>query len=107
MTEARNAGRKVDFTAYAHPVLAVPCPDCKAAAGVWCKRPSGWKASDFLKDRKTLADNIWEAQGDPPIIRTETGFAYGERPAPSSERQRGAGKGRRRPGERKDGFERA
>lgn len=27
-----------------HPVLAVPCPDCGAERGIWCKRPSGHRA---------------------------------------------------------------
>ena len=55
-----------DFLAYRHPVLAVPCPDCQAAAGAWCKRPSGHKASDLHKARKTAADEVWIAAGRPP-----------------------------------------
>lgn len=48
-----------DFTAYAHPVLAVACPDCQAGTGQWCKRPSGHKASDFHRARKETADRVF------------------------------------------------
>lgn len=48
-----------DFSAHAHPVLAVPCPDCKKRAGAWCIRPSGHKASDFHKARKIEADRVF------------------------------------------------
>jgi hypothetical protein len=67
---------KVDFTAFRHPVLAVACPSCHARAGAWCKRPSGHRASDFHVSRKAKADRIWKIQGDPPIRRTATGWAY-------------------------------
>jgi hypothetical protein len=66
----------VDFTAHKHPVAAVPCPDCHARAGAWCKRPSGHKAMDFHKSRKAEADRVHEEQGSPPIVRTADGWAY-------------------------------
>ena len=48
-----------DFTAHRHPVLAVPCPDCRAGEGAWCKRPSGHKADrdpvDAARDAVLLA----------------------------------------------------
>lgn len=58
----------IDFNAYRHPVLAVPCRTCRARAGAWCKRPSGHKASDFHRDRKDEADRAWLAQGSPTIV---------------------------------------
>jgi len=67
---------KVDFTAFRHPVLAVACPTCRVRAGAWCKRPSGHRASDFHSSRKAKADRVCELQGDPPITRTATGWAY-------------------------------
>ena len=44
-----------DFTAWPHPVLAVPCPSCGRRAGVMCRRPSGHKAADFHARRKAEA----------------------------------------------------
>ena len=93
---------KVDFTAFRHPVLAVACPTCRARAGAWCKRPSGHRASDFHASRKAEADRVWELQGDPPITRTATcwAYAYGEEedsPPPMADRQLplfGEGEGR-------------
>ncbi len=77
MTRApENRAGKVDFTAFRHPVLAVACPTCRARAGAWCKRPSGHRASDLHASRKAEADRVWELQGDPPITRTATGWAY-------------------------------
>ena len=48
-----------DFTAHRHPVLAVRCPDCGKAPGVWCCRPSGHRASDFHLSRKAEADRVF------------------------------------------------
>ncbi|GAA5073675.1 hypothetical protein N0B44_15785 [Roseibacterium beibuensis] len=68
-----------DFTAHAHPVLAVPCPDCRAAAGAWCKRPSGHRAADFHQSRKVAADAAFIAKhGERATIhRTENGWMIG------------------------------
>lgn len=52
----------VDFTAHKHPVLAVPCPNCKAEEGSWCKRPSEHTAGDFHVVRKNLADDRFIVQ---------------------------------------------
>ena len=40
------------------PVLTVQCPDCKAAPGVGCRRPSGWSGPfvEFHASRDLLAD---------------------------------------------------
>ena len=70
---------RVDFTAYGHPVWAVACPDCRARVGVGCIRPSGHRGNfvGLHRARKEEADRVWEAQGDPVIIRTEDGkWAY-------------------------------
>lgn len=75
---------RVDFTAHAHPVLAVRCPQCGSGPGAWCQRPSGHRGR-FVgahAARKQEADRVWEAQGDPLIIRLEGGgwaYAHGER----------------------------
>lgn len=45
-----------DFTAFRHPVLAVPCPSCGQRAGVWCRRPGGHAASHLHTDRAQAAD---------------------------------------------------
>ena len=54
-----------DFTAHRHPVLAVRCPDCGKAPGVWCRRPSGHLASDFHLSRKVEADRVFIDQHGP------------------------------------------
>lgn len=48
-----------DFTAHRHPVLAVRCPDCGKAPGIWCRRPSGHMASDLHLSRKAEADRVF------------------------------------------------
>ncbi len=52
----RSIPSEPDFTAHRHPVLAVPCADCGARAGAWCKRPSGHKAMDL----HSAADVHWD-----------------------------------------------
>lgn len=52
----------VDFTAYRHPVLAVPCPTCRAGVGAWCKRPSGHRAADLHDARGAAADRAFIRQ---------------------------------------------
>jgi len=54
-----------DFVAHKHPVLAVACSSCGAAAGASCKRPSGHRANDFHADRKKEADAAFIAQHGP------------------------------------------
>lgn len=51
-----------DFTAHAHPVLAVRCPECGKAPGIWCRRPSGHRASDLHASRSAEADRIFIEQ---------------------------------------------
>ena len=51
-----------DFTRHKHPVLAVPCGDCHAAVGAWCKRPSGHRAADLHHARRQAADRAFVAQ---------------------------------------------
>lgn len=67
---------KIDFTAYAHPVMAVRCPDCDKRPGIMCYRPSGHNASDFHRTRKDLADEIFISQHGPKasIERTAEGW---------------------------------
>ena len=48
-----------DFEAHRHPVMAVPCPDCEAPAGSYCRRPSGHRAADFHAARKRRADAVF------------------------------------------------
>ena len=54
-----------DFTAYAHPVLAVPCPDCRRREGRWCVRPSGHQAMDLHDARRAAADRAFVDQHGP------------------------------------------
>ncbi|MEM8759215.1 MAG: hypothetical protein AAGE83_02680 [Pseudomonadota bacterium] len=65
-----------DFTAYPHPVLAVPCPDCGKRAGAWCVRPGGHRAADLHRARKTEADRVFIAEHglDASIERTPEGW---------------------------------
>lgn len=51
-----------DFTAHRHPVLAVRCPDCGKAAGLWCIRPSGHRATDLHASRRAEADRLFISQ---------------------------------------------
>lgn len=51
-----------DFTSHCHPVLAVPCPTCRAGIGTWCRRPSGHKAADLHGDRRAEADRAFILQ---------------------------------------------
>lgn len=50
----------LDFTAYRHPVLAVPCPSCRARTGAWCTRPSGHSAADLHTARRRDAQHAWD-----------------------------------------------
>ncbi|WP_187431441.1 hypothetical protein ROLI_048060 (plasmid) [Roseobacter fucihabitans] len=54
-----------DFSAHHHPVLAVACPDCGKAPGVWCRRPSGHKASELHRSRRAEADRVFIEQHGP------------------------------------------
>jgi len=65
-----------NFTAHRHPVLAVRCPDCRKAVGVWCIRPSGHKANDLHHSRKAEADRAFIDQHGPQasVERTEDGW---------------------------------
>lgn len=60
-----------DFTAHRHPVLAVRCPDCQSAPGIWCRRPCGHRASDFHLARCVAADAAFIDQhgADASIVR--------------------------------------
>ncbi|SEA87294.1 zinc finger domain-containing protein [Rubrimonas cliftonensis] len=74
MTDDDPAG---DFCGFAHPVLAVACPDCKARIGAMCMRPSGHRASDFHQSRKAAADAAFIARhgAAASIERTAAGWA--------------------------------
>jgi hypothetical protein len=65
-----------EYTAFRHPVLAVACPDCRKGVGVMCVRPSGHRAADFRRARKTAADAAFIARhgADASIERTRTGW---------------------------------
>lgn len=66
----------IDFTAYKHPVLAVPCTHCGRKAGQWCERPSEHITKDFHKDRKDYADRKFiEQHGETAWIeQTDNGW---------------------------------
>lgn len=51
-----------DFTAHRHPVLAVRCPTCGTAPGLWCRRPSGHRANDLYAARRAEADRLFIEQ---------------------------------------------
>ena len=65
-----------DFTAHRHPALAVRCPACGKATGLWCCRLSGHRASDLHAARKAEADRLFiEQHGDTAaIIRAASGW---------------------------------
>lgn len=65
-----------DFTAYKHPVLAVPCPDCGKQAGAWCIRPSGHKAMDLHMARKAEADRVFIEQHGPDASIKRVGDSW-------------------------------
>jgi hypothetical protein len=60
-----DAAPALDFTAWAHPVLAVPCPICGKRTGQWCVRPSGHRAMDLHAGRRTQADRAFIDQHGP------------------------------------------
>jgi hypothetical protein len=42
-----------------HPVLQVPCPDCRAPAGAQCRRPSGhraWRGQPHIAREQSALD---------------------------------------------------
>lgn len=65
-----------DFTAHRHPVLTVRCPECDRAPGVWCRRPSGHRASDLHQRRYTEADRAFVDQHGPDasVARDDDGW---------------------------------
>lgn len=68
-----------DFTIHKHPVLAVPCGDCHAAAGAWCLRPSGHRAAELHRVRRDAADRVFVAQHGPGAkIRYDEDFGRWE-----------------------------
>lgn len=54
-----------DFTAHRHPVLAVRCPVCGKAPGLWCVRPSGHRANELHTPRRAEADRLFIEQHGP------------------------------------------
>lgn len=67
-----GASPEVDFTAYRHPVLAVPYPTCRAGVGAWCQRPSGHRAADRHETRGAEADRLFILQyGSDAAIRRD------------------------------------
>ncbi|PAU95968.1 hypothetical protein [Paracoccus salipaludis] len=65
-----------DFTAHRHPVLAVRCPTCGKAPGLWCRRPSGHRAADLHTARRAEADRVFIEQHGPTaaIIHAASGW---------------------------------
>ena len=65
-----------DFTAHRHPVPAVRCPTCGTAPDLWCRRPSGHKASDLHATRRAEADRVFIEQHGPTaaIIQAASGW---------------------------------
>ncbi|SFE95068.1 zinc finger domain-containing protein [Roseivivax sediminis] len=54
-----------DFRAHRHPVLAVRCPDCGKAPGLWCIRRSGPRANELHLSRRAEADSVFAEQHGP------------------------------------------
>jgi len=72
-----------DFTAFAHPCLAITCPSCASAVGEWCWSPTARKLPDLHAPRKQAADAAWEHSGLPPIIKVGDSYVYdGATPPP-------------------------
>lgn len=67
MTPAPN------FLGHKLPSMAVACPDCRARAGTWCKRPSGHKAMGMHKRRHEEADRVWLLHDLPTITHRRDG----------------------------------
>ena len=65
-----------DFTAHRHPVLAVRCPTCGKAPGLWCREPNGRRASDLHPARQVEADRLFMEQHGhlAAIIHAEPGW---------------------------------
>ncbi|WP_446030877.1 zinc finger domain-containing protein [Phaeobacter inhibens] len=71
----------LDFTAHQHPYLAVRCPECGRAPGLWCRQPNGSLANDFHLSRKAQADVTFIDQHGPDasIERVGDGWAVDPR----------------------------
>ena len=54
-----DAPPALDFTIWAHPVLAVPCPTCGAGVGARCVRPSGHESLNLHALRCLRADHAF------------------------------------------------
>ena len=54
-----------DVTARRTPVIAVPCPDCRAAPGTWCRRPSGHRAPKLHMVRTGAASRAFRSSYGP------------------------------------------
>lgn len=54
-----------NFTAHCHPVLAIRCPDCGKAPGVWCRHSNGHRANELHWSRRAEADRVFIEQHGP------------------------------------------
>ncbi|HRO16224.1 MAG TPA: hypothetical protein PLL33_14535 [Paracoccus sp. (in: a-proteobacteria)] len=52
----------IDFTAFSHPFLAVPCPHCSQEAGVRCIMPNGRRTNGSHRARADKAAEILTSQ---------------------------------------------
>ncbi len=60
MKAAPGTGRqKPNFTAFKHPVLAVPCPTCQSQAGSGCDIMQDHWSRDYHLERKQLAGQMF------------------------------------------------
>ena len=51
-----------DFTVHRHPALAVRCPTCSTAPGLWCRHPKGQRAGDLHKARRLETHRLYMEQ---------------------------------------------
>ena len=60
---------------------ATTATTCGKAAGLWCRRPSGHRASDLHADRKIEADRMFMEQHGPmaAIIHAASGWLVSPR----------------------------
>ena len=62
-----------DFRAHAHPALAVRCPECGKAAGLWCIAPTGRRANGLHAARQAEADRVFIEQHGPEALIARDG----------------------------------
>lgn len=74
------------YTAFRHPMLAVPCPSCAQPAGSPCLRPGGRRAVTMHVARRCLMQHLFRIDHGEEARLVQTGSGWIIEPAPPAER---------------------